>query len=714
MRTTVPGCLFVLLSVFLLPAASAQVAAVAESPKDAILILDASGSMWGQIDGVNKIVIARDVVEELVRGLPSQQRVGLIAYGHRTEGDCNDIQTLAEVGTAHSKLIEAIRAVSPKGKTPLTLSVQHAAEELDYTRNAATVILVSDGLENCDADPCALARLLEEKGLDFTVHVIGFDVTAEERKGLQCIAEETGGEFLAAGNAAELAAALSQIAIVEGPPSAPVASEPQASTVALKATILAGGPQIMSKLAWTVRPAGGGEAVFITEDTGAAETQIPPGDYAVDVVWTGWRDGKPKMGRSEFTVKPQQPRVITVPVDLDLPVELEAPPQTPEGVAIPVVWSGPDDLNTTISVNRLDDDPLRKIYFFPAARARDADKTAADTDGDGDIDNDDKATALLGAPTIAGEYEIRYVLNNPVVILARKPLTVTDSRFELSAPASAPVSTAVEVEWSGPGEPGGVITLTEKGDQAPLNNKNYVRAEVGKPARLTTPPQAGEYEIRYVMAGGYTTYPGMERSVQAVVPLSVTDVSASVVAPSTAVGGSTIEVAWEGPAADWQDDFISIVEPGARKYNRDSVGKLVSRAGDTLNPAPIRVPAIEGDYEVVYGIQPGGRLIARRPISVTRAAASVDAPQSAKLGEDIPVTYSGDGFAGDRVVITPADTPDLKMWGVGVNYGFAAVPGETSGTVRSRAIPAAGTYEVRYVTGLQHQVLARDTIVISE
>ena len=162
------------------------------------------------------------------------------------------------------------------------------------------------------------------------------------------------------------------------------------------------------------------------------------------------------------------------------------------------------------------------------------------------------------------------------------------------------------------------------------------------------------------------------------------------------------------------DDFISIVEPGARKYNRDSVGKLVSRAGDTLNPAPIRVPAIEGDYEVVYGIQPGGRLIARRPISVTRAAASVDAPQSAKLGEDIPVTSSGDGFAGDRVVITPADTPDLKMWGVGVNYGFAAVPGETSGTVRSRAIPAAGTYEVRYVTGLQHQVLARDTIVVTE
>ncbi|MEQ9437295.1 hypothetical protein [Hyphomonas sp.] len=41
---------------------------------DTILILDASGSMWGQIDGTNKIVIAKDTVEGLVRGLHEDQR----------------------------------------------------------------------------------------------------------------------------------------------------------------------------------------------------------------------------------------------------------------------------------------------------------------------------------------------------------------------------------------------------------------------------------------------------------------------------------------------------------------------------------------------------------------------------------------------------------------------------------------------------------------
>ena len=72
-RLSVPGAvLAAMLSFPVLPVA-------ASSPNDAILVLDASGSMWGQIDGVNKIVIAKDVVEGLVLGLPPEQRLGLVA-----------------------------------------------------------------------------------------------------------------------------------------------------------------------------------------------------------------------------------------------------------------------------------------------------------------------------------------------------------------------------------------------------------------------------------------------------------------------------------------------------------------------------------------------------------------------------------------------------------------------------------------------------------
>src|SRR5690554_1629520 len=52
----------------------------------------------GQIDGVAKITIAREVVQGLLDDLPAERRLGLVAYGHNRKGDCGDIQTLVPVG----------------------------------------------------------------------------------------------------------------------------------------------------------------------------------------------------------------------------------------------------------------------------------------------------------------------------------------------------------------------------------------------------------------------------------------------------------------------------------------------------------------------------------------------------------------------------------------------------------------------------------------
>jgi Ca-activated chloride channel family protein len=220
------------------------------------------------------------------------------------------------------------------------------------------------------------------------------------------------------------------------------------------------------------------------------------------------------------------------------------------------------------------------------------------------------------------------------------------------------------------------------------------------------------------MYSGYTTYAGMSHVVKASRPLTVTEVTATVSGPDTAVGGSTIEVAWTGPQG-FADDYIAINEPGKDGFNRDAWTKLVARgSAQPLNPASIRVPAIEGSYEIVYGIVPGRRVIARVPIQITRAKASISAPANVKVGEGITVGYTGNGFKGDRIVLVAAGYSDQKMWGVGVNYGFAtstARPGEPStGAVNSRVTKVApGEYELRYVTGLQHQVLARAAITIT-
>ena len=150
-------CLALLLSL-LLPATLA-----AQDRPNTILVLDGSGSMWGQIDGVPKITIAQDVVTDLLQTLPADQRLGLTVYGHRERGNCADIETVVAPDlNTRDAIAQAVTGISPLGKTPMTDAVIAAANALRYTEDSATVILVSDGVETCNPDPCAAARLLEE------------------------------------------------------------------------------------------------------------------------------------------------------------------------------------------------------------------------------------------------------------------------------------------------------------------------------------------------------------------------------------------------------------------------------------------------------------------------------------------------------------------------------------------------------------------------
>lgn len=186
-------------------------AAGAQDREQAILVLDGSGSMWGRIDGVSKIEIARDEIAQMLTGWDKTIDLGLMSYGHRTKGECSDIELVVPPGPLDGPSFQtAVNAISPKGKTPLSEAVRLAAEEMRFTEERATVVLLSDGLETCEADPCALATALEAQGVDFTAHVIGFDLSDTDAKELSCLAENTGGRFFLAGDSGELTEALKQ------------------------------------------------------------------------------------------------------------------------------------------------------------------------------------------------------------------------------------------------------------------------------------------------------------------------------------------------------------------------------------------------------------------------------------------------------------------------------------------------------------------------
>ena len=197
---------------------AALVAAALTSPSsaqemiypDTIIILDASNSMWGQIDGIAKISIAREVIGELVEELDTDSEFGLMAFGHRRKSDCGDIELILPVGPLDSTTFSAaVNNLSPRGRTPLTAALREAAGVLKTDTRSGRIIIVSDGIESCEADPCALSKELEKTGLDFTAHVIGFNISeTSDQSQISCIAENTEGLYLTAESTGELKEAL--------------------------------------------------------------------------------------------------------------------------------------------------------------------------------------------------------------------------------------------------------------------------------------------------------------------------------------------------------------------------------------------------------------------------------------------------------------------------------------------------------------------------
>ena len=235
-------------------AATAFISSYAAQANDkAVIVLDASGSMWGQIDGKTKIEIARETLSGVLDTLPAGLDLGLVAYGHREKGNCSDIEEIVAPGPdSRQSIRDAVGKLNPKGKTPIADSVKAAAEALRFTEDKATVIVITDGIETCSADPCALASELDKMGVDFTAHVIGFGLSEEEGRQVACLAENTGGKYLQASNADELSGALTEtVAAKPEPKPEPAVTE---ENIRMTAVLAEGGPDYDLNGRWDYFP----------------------------------------------------------------------------------------------------------------------------------------------------------------------------------------------------------------------------------------------------------------------------------------------------------------------------------------------------------------------------------------------------------------------------------------------------------------------------
>jgi Ca-activated chloride channel family protein len=201
-------------------------AAQSDCATDAMIVFDGSGSMAEMgFNDINepRIFEARRALAEAIPQIAETRRLGLVIYGPNGADDCSGLDLrFAPMTDAAARLLADVNTLQPTGNTPLTEAVKLAADTLDYTHKSATIVLVTDGKETCDGQPCALAADLAADGADTTVHVIGFKVRAaffswKKQNGTdqppvesvsKCLADRTAGTYTSAETLEQLIAAL--------------------------------------------------------------------------------------------------------------------------------------------------------------------------------------------------------------------------------------------------------------------------------------------------------------------------------------------------------------------------------------------------------------------------------------------------------------------------------------------------------------------------
>jgi Ca-activated chloride channel family protein len=654
--------------------AALVLAAPVRADENVMVVFDGSNSMWGQIDGTAKIEIARDVMDNLLGEWVDDRTVGLMAYGHRRRGDCGDIEVLVSPGQgARQDILDRVNAITPTGKTPLTDAVEMAATALSHTDQPATVVLISDGVESCQRDPCALAESLERGGVDFTAHVVGFGLARDEDvASLSCIAEVTGGEYIAATNSEELGKAFDAVgmAVAEvAPEPAPAPEpEPEAPSVAVNGPQSAvGGSEIT--VTWqptideddyvTVLPVGADPDEFgeyaRVRDGSEAELAVPGEQGLYEIRYVS-QDSKTVLGKADLEVtKPE--------------VDLSAGESVQTGAALAVSW--------TPTINQKD---YVTIVAMGAKAGEFGDYLTVRDDAEGD----------LTAPAEPGLYEIRYVLNVDRRTVASREIEVTEPQVTLQIPESAQTGAAFDVSWAGTVNTEDYVTIVPLGADEGEFGDYFVVRDASQGA-LQAPATEGMYEVRYVLREGRKTLASQT--------MEVTTPSVEISGPESVVTGANFDVAWSGTIN--QQDYMTILPAGSEEGEFGNYFVVRDDATGTLT-----APSEPGLYELRYVLREGSKTIASADIEVTEPEVTVSAPETVLAGSKIDVSWTGAVSSDDYISIVPMGTDEGEFG------NYLVVRSNTEDDLQAPA--ETGLYEIRYVLREGSKTLATAMVEIVE
>lgn len=177
--------------------------------ENAMLVFDASGSMSVAPDGERKIDTARNAAADILPEVTRFRATGLVTYGGAPAPTCGGVSLkIPPVRDSGGLILGELALMEPSGQTPLSEAVWLAAQTLQSQHAPGVIVLVTDGLENCGHDACALGHKIKTLVPKVRVHVIGFHLNSRSEGRVACLAKSTGGTYTATNSLESLRDAL--------------------------------------------------------------------------------------------------------------------------------------------------------------------------------------------------------------------------------------------------------------------------------------------------------------------------------------------------------------------------------------------------------------------------------------------------------------------------------------------------------------------------
>ncbi len=200
--------------VALAPALTSAASARAQSPappactRPAMIVFDGSGSMMATTAGQSRLQSAKLAMARVVPPVSAIRPVGLTVYSGNFD-KCDNVRLLvAPMLGSGPAIVAALNDVQPGGATPLGAAVRRGVSYFRERADAATLVVVTDGEENCGDNICQLADEISQSQPPLQVHVIGYGLDTRQERSLRCLSSRNNGLYTTVNSTSELTDAL--------------------------------------------------------------------------------------------------------------------------------------------------------------------------------------------------------------------------------------------------------------------------------------------------------------------------------------------------------------------------------------------------------------------------------------------------------------------------------------------------------------------------